>query len=131
MQIVKLIIFDCDGILLPDFEMDKYKRIIEHFLRKHDVINKNATKKEASAIIKEQNMAWKKIEKKVLTGKLSHRQGNAIWIKELGLKRSLIDKYLECDYEFWRKSVKSVPWHTEEIRETLKKLKSKKYNLYR
>jgi len=31
LQIDKMIIFDCDDILLPDFEMDKYKLTIERF----------------------------------------------------------------------------------------------------
>lgn len=124
---VKLMIFDCDGVLVSDYNRKKHNVFIKNFLKKHGVIEQHTSKKDINAIIKKQNIMWKKIEKKALVGKISHLEANATWIKKFGLKKPLAKEFVSGDYEFWEKSVKSNP--IKGVRGTLDALKSKGYKL--
>jgi len=113
---IKLIIFDSDGVICNDFNREKYNLFIKGFLKKHEV---------SSKLIEKQNKIWKSIEYKALEGKISQRKANEIWIKKLGLSKKLAKDFVTGDFEFWKRYVESK----SEIKKTLRKLRSMGYKL--
>lgn len=115
---VKLIIFDSDGVLCKNFDMNKYNVFIKDFLKKHGLSEK---------LIKKQNKIWGSVFHEALTGKISHREANAIWLEKLGLPKRLAKEFLDGDYNFWKIAMKDQS--ALEVKETLRKLKSMGYKL--
>jgi len=113
---IKLIIFDCDGVLVNDFDEKKYNYHIKKFFKKHGL---------PLSLIKKQNEIWNNVKHKALKGKLTQRQANEMWIKELGLPVKLVKEFMDLDMNYWGKTVRANP----QVKETLKKLKKNGYKL--
>jgi len=119
----KLIIFDCDGVLVADFDRKKYAKFVKSFLEKHKAFDRGSPEE----IVKKQSDMWEDIQDDALVGRISQTEANALWIEKLGLDRRLAKEFVRGDMKFWEESVKSRP--IDEIMMTLKKLRGSGYSL--
>lgn len=114
----KLIIFDCDGVLVADFDRKKYAEFVKSFLEKHKAFDRGSPEE----IVKKQSAMWETLKDDVLVGRISQTEANALWIEKLGLDRRLAKEFVRGDMKFWEESVKSRP--VDEIMTTLKRLRA-------
>ena len=120
----KLIIFDCDGVLVADFDRKRYNNVfMKNFLKKHGPFGCESL----DEALKRQNKLWFSVEDKVMTGKMSQKAANEFWLGRMGMDKGLVGEFIKGDMDFWRKSVKSRP--TKQIKKTLGRLRSMGYKL--
>jgi HAD superfamily hydrolase (TIGR01549 family) len=114
----ELVIFDCDGVLVSDFNRKVYSQYMLSFFKKNGVDTSMPEE-----LLAKQHSMWLNVEKKALVGKISQADANAYWIEKMGMGKNLAEEYLETDYKFWEDMVKSAP--VDEVKNTLSVLRDR------
>ena len=108
---IKLLIFDCDGIL-TEYPLETWLRKSKNFLRRYGID------------FKHQDLLWNNTKKLVIIGNISLEKSQDMIFKKLGLNETLIRKWRRMDVMIVKTITKIKPL----VRSTLKKL-NKKYKM--